>query len=807
MIMLLINNIKNIKKDISKIIPIIILVLISCLIYTSINVMYNLINKSYEKTIKDYNISDISVNIKIDVKDDFENEKVRTYFSNKTLKNEELNIINEYLKCNNTSSCSNYIYYNINEIFKNYGLILNKEKEIIENLKTRYNLNIEKEVSKTIYNNDEIIKVFPYVSHIINKPYLIKGNEIINDDDILILQNYATYKKININDTYTLNNKNYKVKGYMNHPLYIYPILSYNNPIFNYKKNNIAFITYENYNKIEEKEEVYYNIKCKDYNNCNIKNILKFEKNIEKLPNYDNYLYTLKGDIKVLKNLSNFLFYFFLTFITIILFIILYKTFIKDKVQMGTLKLLGYRNIKVAISYLIYPFFISLCGCFIGNILGIIISKPLSIIYLKNYCLKINSLEKSSYFFKEFIIIFLFLSIITLLLIGIMLSKNELKLLDDSYKYKVNILTKITSKIMQNKDPLKKLKYLNMTKSISRLIVIFITTLTSGILITLSLSFYNIFNEVINKTFSKYKFSYIGIYDTIKNEKVLNADNILKVNIKPSKILTKDKKEKSIKDIEITLNAIDDKLLYIDITDDKNKDLTLKLTSNTIIINKNLKAKLNINNGDYIVFKINNKNRYFEVIGIEKTLINNEAYISNKALSNYMGFKKNIYNMVYLNNYDKNENYSFIYKLSLLKDNIINSMTFYSKALYFIIFIALLISYIVINIISLLVVDENKKFISMLKIFGYKNKKIEDIIINSYTIFIILTFLISIPISICIINKIGVYLSKYLNITYTFTYNFIKLLFGFIMFITFYYLSLLIAKQKVYKIDICEVLK
>ena len=41
--MLLINNIKNIKKDISKIIPIIILVLISCLIYTSINVMYKTI--------------------------------------------------------------------------------------------------------------------------------------------------------------------------------------------------------------------------------------------------------------------------------------------------------------------------------------------------------------------------------------------------------------------------------------------------------------------------------------------------------------------------------------------------------------------------------------------------------------------------------------------------------------------------------------------------------------------------------------------------------------------------------------------
>ena len=454
--MLLINNIKNIKKDISKIIPIIILVLISCLIYTSINVMYNLINKSYEKTIKDYNISDISVNIKIDVKDDFENEKVRTYFSNKTLKNEELNIINEYLKCNNTSSCSNYIYYNINEIFKNYGLILNKEQEIIENLKTRYNLKIEKEVSKTIYNNDEIIKVFPYVSHIINKPYLIKGNEIINDDDILILQNYATYKKININDTYTLNNKNYKVKGYMNHPLYIYPILSYNNPIFNYKKNNIAFITYENYNKIEEKEEVYYNIKCKDYNNCNIKNILKFEKNIEKLPNYDNYLYTLKGDIKVFKTLSNFLFYFFLTFITIILFIILYKTFIKDKVQIGTIKILGYRNIKVAISYLIYPLFISLCGCFIGNILGIIISKPLSIIYLKNYCLKINSLEKSSYFFKEFIIIFLFLSIITLLLIGIMLSKNELKLFDKIYKdrhFGYNFWKWDLSKFKSQKDP------------------------------------------------------------------------------------------------------------------------------------------------------------------------------------------------------------------------------------------------------------------------------------------------------------------------------------------------------------------
>ena len=57
------------------------------------------------------------------------------------------------------------------------------------------------------------------------------------------------------------------------------------------------------------------------------------------------------------------------------------------------------------------------------------------------YSNEINSLEKSSYFFKEFIIIFLFLSIITLLLIVIMLSKNELKLLDDSYKYKFDVIT------------------------------------------------------------------------------------------------------------------------------------------------------------------------------------------------------------------------------------------------------------------------------------------------------------------------------------------------------------------------------
>ena len=69
-----------------------------------------------------------------------------------------------------------------------------------------------------------------------------------------------------------------------------------------------------------------------------------------------------------------------------------------------------------------------------------------------------------------------------------------------------------------------------------------------------------------------------------------------------------------------------------------------------------------------------------------------------------------------------------------------------NSSIYIVIFFAAIMALIIIGVIANIIVEENKKTISLMKVMGYDNKEISSIVLNIYTPFVIVSYLLSIPV-------------------------------------------------------------
>jgi len=138
---------------------------------------------------------------------------------------------------------------------------------------------------------------------------------------------------------------------------------------------------------------------------------------------------------------------------------------------------------------------------------------------------------------------------------------------------------------------------------------------------------------------------------------------------------------------------------------------------------------------------------------------------------------------------------SDIYSINILKENIINSLSFYNNFTYLIILFCLILVFVIISILTNILVDENIKVISLMKIFGYKNKEVSKVILNVYNGVLIISYLVSIPFAKYVLTQIMNYLSSYLSIDLSFDLSIFKIVLGLILFLLFYYLGCLLSKR------------
>ena len=198
-------------------------------------------------------------------------------------------------------------------------------------------------------------------------------------------------------------------------------------------------------------------------------------------------------------------------------------------------------------------------------------------------------------------------------------------------------------------------------------------------------------------------------------------------------------------------------------------------------------------------------------------LLNISGYTDREDLCKKVGYDSGCYSTMF----SKDSKYSDLNKLDEdkvskiatvlnfkdMRDNIKTTLEKYNASIYIVILFASIMAFVIIAVIANIVVEENKKIISLMKVMGYKNNKISSIVLNIYTPIIIIAYFLSVPAMIKLLEKIVSVLAGDMEMTIPITLEPSLAIVGLIGLLVAYYIAVGLSKKVLNKIPLAVALK
>lgn len=840
--LLLLNAFKGLRKKKIQMFGIIFMVMLSTAVYTGMNSAIDRLEDRYYSYLEEQNVEHMSLGIDFDFRKDFTSEDIDHMLetSLKNITNEERQIIETYREFLKNPSFDVNIIYSTKAVLQKYNALEEYELKKIDSVKDKYDFTYEKEYSKVVEDKDKLYKIIPYnKDKKINKAYLVEGKLPVNDNEITILPGYAKKNNIKIGDDYKIGKNTFKVVGFTYAPDYIYPLISFSVPIFDEKDNNVIYVNKNDYDKItgiiDNSYAVKYNFKADrkfimrsanvDDNDPMVK-VFNEEGIVTDMNTFQRVgrIGALQIEFASDRLFAKYFLYLLLSISVLIILVITKKRIDDERLQIGVLKSLGYKRTSIATSYLVYPIVGSIIGGIIGYFVGIAVHSPIAGILRSYYTVPLSNYHiRFDYLATSIFVPMLVLSILSYLIAFVMLRKKPLDLLKEGSNLKVNFFSKLLNKFTRLLPFNLRFKYSLAFRSIGKLLIVTITSFATGLLITLILIGSNLFNKAIEKSFEGIKYKYAAFSNGLieYNEKDKDSDYVLQVSMPVDNIKDKNDKNKKFEkneDQNFAISGIDLDSKYIQLLDKNGKNIINKLEDkNGMVVSENAKEMYNLEIGDIVTFKYEDLVLEYPIIGFNNELMGLYAYINRDSLTEKLNVKPNTYSVIYSNNdkyssmdkLDEEEAKTIYYLLSVedLKDNIAKQMDRFNGSIYIVIGFASIMALIIIAVIANIVVEENKKTISLMKVMGYENKRISSIVLNIYTPFIIIAYLLSIPVMINILKVIVNALTGDIEVSIPIEADPFMSIMGLLGLLIAYYLALLMSKKVLNKIPLAVALK
>ena len=839
--LLFLNALKGLKKKKVQMVGIIFCILLATGIYTAMSSALDRIEDRYHNYLREQNVEDFAFTPKIDYSKDYTVSEIEELKKNelKDIPENQMDIVNKYEITIGISDFPNsdILYQYIDYIFNSNGANDKKLKEKVSPALEKYDFSYYKEISKVDTEDKKLYKAIPYDKNKnINIPYLVEGNVPENKYEITVLPSFAKNNNINIGDNYSIGDKEYKVVGFAYSPDHILPIISINSPIFSEKNHNISYMTSSTFEEFPGIKETAYVGAFNDKDK-----ILDFETLSDMFKNDENItldatsairlsrVNALEAEIKTDRIFAKYFMYLLLAISVFVIIVITKKRIEDERLQIGVLKALGYNRIKIAISYLVYPIFGSIIGGAIGFFAGAFASGYLSNIYLSYFNMPIDGYRFNiNYLLEDIFVPLIILSILAFLIAIFMLRKKPLKLLKEGSNLKVNFFSKFVT-FVTKKLPFKtRFRYSLASRSLGKLLIVTLTSFCTGLLIVLVLIGLNMFSSMLDKTFDgmklKNQVTYIGIMSGYSDTEDyiyttnMTLEEVISSNGDSHKIERKKEGSEDIEDYTVNINGIDKELRLLEAKDKDENNVYPKLVNDDdIIINQNIAKIADASVGDILVFKSGDKEFRYKLVAIDNSFMGGSAYVKRAPLAKEFENDEAAYNIKFTNDdkyssmsnlsKEETEKIANIMSIEDLRENLENQMSSSNGAIYVVIVFASIMAFVIILIIANIVVEENKKTISLMKVMGYDDKNISSIVLNIYTPFIIIAYLLSIPAMKKLLEFIVSKLTGSMDFAIPIEFSFGKALIGLAGLLISYFIAIFISRRTLNKVPLSVALK
>ena len=675
------------------------------------------------------------------------------------------------------------------------------EKEDVKIYKNFYKEEETKEVDSTlrIFNQD--------FREDMDKICLMSGELPKKEKEIAIDRMYADNNNIEVGDTLTVAGKKLEVTGLVALSDYSALFSSTSDMMFDAVKFGVAVMTGEGFDSIRDSHIHYsyswiYDDKPKNKKEAKEKSEdfleVLAENGILKnyIPEYSNQAIHFTGDdISGDKNMIAVFLYIVVVIIAFIFGITTNNTIVKESCVIGTLRASGYTKGELIRHYLTMPILITLLAAGVGNVLGYTTIKDIAAsMYYASYSLPTYvTLWNADAFIKTTIIPVIIMFAINIITLVDKLNISPLKFIRrDLSKKKKKKAFRLNTKI----PILKRFRLRVIFQNIPNYITIFVGVFFASVIL--------LFGMAMKPLLDNYQ-------DLITDNMVCKYQYILKAPVET-------KEESAEKYIATSLNTVDDKIKVEPATvygiNEKSDYIDIDvsdLRKNQVYISNAYAEKYDIEVGDKVTMKeeYGDKEYTFKVKGV---------YYYPSAVAVFMSedkFKKTFDEEDYFNGYFSDEELDDIDEAYISTKVTVDDMTKVSRQLkvsmgemmsMFLVF-GIVMFMLVIYMLSKIVIEKNSQSISMTKILGYSNSEISSLYINSTTIVVILSLLISIPLVNLVMKKIfRIVFMEYSGwLPYYVSYNiFIKI---FLMGILAYAVIAFLQVRKIKKIPMDEALK
>ena len=640
----------------------------------------------------------------------------------------------------------------------------------------------------------------------INIPAIIEGNELNRNGEILLNPAFAAAHNYKIGDALTILNKPFTVAGLMALPNYMYPLKSETDIMYSPQNFGIAVISRADFAALG-KGNSFYAVKFNHPEESPRAQSAKFIA-LLKSRGLDIAQWTdISGNSRVnsvtMKNDSMNLMSKVVPIVVLLLTVVLLGNVIgrlikRESVIAGALYALGYRRKELYRHYLKFPLVVAAIGGVIGTIVGLFSVRTFLLFMLSYFDIPLTAINYS----PVVIILSLLLPALFLGLSGWFIIRKELKhspaelMKGNKEKSRINFLERRFH--LEKFNFTLKFKIREQLRSLSRLAL-----LLAGCAVATLLLLYGFFLKsgmdylLTSNLEGSYNFRYEYVFHSLQNgqppagSEPFTASKFLPVG-------------DDNRDFYVT-GVMPDSAMYKLVDESGNR-----LSMNQVIITTPLADQLKAKPGDTITIVRKADYQEFSLkIGSIADSYNKFIFMPLAEYNEKFGMPTGSYTGLGSNellDIPENQSYSVV-SIEEKAVAVRESMAPVVSLVFFVSAVAFLIGMLIIYVVTSMIIEENKSTISLMKIFGYRKKEVNSLILNSSTIVVILGYLIGIPLSFAAMGGLMKALENSITFAMPLMIEPLYIGAGFVVVMLSYELSKLLCRKKVNAVSMSEALK
>lgn len=665
----------------------------------------------------------------------------------------------------------------------------------ISELEEKYNIVLERQNYINIEEDDFTARVFSATEKI-NTYDITVGNDIKNNNEIIISEGYAVNMNVDIGDKITILDKEYTVVGYFQRPDYLYMLQENDDAYKNISTFFLAYMSDDDFADLGETSQQYF-IKYNEDNSSTVRKAINDDYIMKNYMSSDeNMRIRMVREQADIFTIMSYIMLVVMPLISVLLICIILGRKVKSEQKLiGTLSALGYKKGQLMRHYAGFAAIPGILGGILTYIACTIFAQPYGEMSLEDYePMRVTFKLSPLIGILGIIVPTVMYVIAALLAVRKMLNNDTVTLLNGAAgekKKKRRFL--VGSKMPLNRKYALRTLIANPARSLALLIGIFLGSFIMLFMFSITDTINSFFDNAI-EYIGSYEYEYV--LNTLKTDEPENGEAIVIAEF-----------ENENQEL-LPVYGVNDDNPYLNLKNENGDDIEINdgyyITSVTSLI-------VGWNKGDEVTL--------YNPLSLEENkiiiddVIDNDMqkgiFTSRANAEELLGLESGAYNAIMTDkelDIDKSEVSNTI-KLSSLQEQADTMTSEMGMIISLGIVLGAIICIAAVYVAVNMMMTENRHNISMLKVLGYNDSKINSMVLNVNHILLPIGIIISIPATIFAMNFYMKWFASYIGILVPTTIKPMSYILMIIITSLCYFGSVYFIRRKTKKIDMVESLK